>query len=74
MDLAIENKNKVIECVGPAHFTVFNKKMKGQTKLRLDLLKRMGVDTLFIDNEEWYEWKAQNLAQTKILEFVNKKP
>jgi len=72
VDLALGNSNKVIECTGPAHYTIFNKKLKGQTQLRIDILKKMGKDPLVLSADDWINWKAQNTNRSKLLEFVNK--
>ncbi len=70
VDFVVEELNLAIECLGPAHYTVFRKKTKGQTELRMNILKKMGKNTLVINYEEWLMWKTENTVDSSLLKSI----
>ena len=67
----IRGTNKVIECVGPSHFTIFKKALKGSTQFRVNMFEKMGNKVLLVNHEEWKSNKIRNLNDSLIMGFVN---
>jgi len=71
VDIKITGTNKVIECVGPAHYTIFKKRLKGSTQSRVSLLEKMGNKVLVVNHQEWKNNKITNMNDSVIMGFVN---
>ena len=69
-DFRIKDTNKIVECLGPAHFTLVEEKLKGSYRLRLRVLERMGNEVIVIKLEDWVKWKAHNTTGDKLVSLV----
>eukprot|EP01017_Pseudomicrothorax_dubius_P045292 TRINITY_DN7812_c0_g1_i1.p1 TRINITY_DN7812_c0_g1~~TRINITY_DN7812_c0_g1_i1.p1 ORF type:complete len:532 (+),score=40.21 TRINITY_DN7812_c0_g1_i1:92-1687(+) len=69
-DLYLPEHSLIIECLGPSHFTLLHRRIRGQDLIRQKYLESLVMRCIFLDHEAWVEWNKRGIAQLELQSII----